>query len=177
MDMINCPRCGTRFDPELLICPVCKAEVIPPKPKEQKEQKVKRPPLVPALNMPALPDPTAHMHIVERPAVDGAMTGAIWSDVLIGLTGGLALPGLVGWSVFSMLSEIQFSYLLAFLFLALPVGLQIWLFIYVLKRYRFFAIGLAITTFLCVLALCGIGLLFAGSALATTFRSMGAISL
>src|ERR1051326_4637737 len=123
VEMIFCRRCGTRFDPELLVCPVCKAEVVPPKPEEPKAKRARKPEPTFALpSLPKLPDITVHM--VERPAVEGVLTGAVWSDVLGGLLAGLALPGIVGWSVFSAMSETQFPYLFALLLLALPIGID-----------------------------------------------------
>lgn len=168
MEMIFCPNCGTRFDPELRICPVCKAEVVPPKPTE----KAAKPKgfNMPTLALPSLPDPTRNMHIVERPAVEGVLTGAIWRDVILGLLVALVLPGLVGWSLFSAMSDTQIHYLLAFFILVLPVCLDVALFVNMRQRYRYFAIGLGISTVLCVFGICIIGLLFAGAGLMASFR-------
>src|SRR4051794_40400038 len=115
MEMILCPKCGTRFDIELRICPVCKAEVVPPPPKEQAGKKPVKP--TRELAFPSLPDPTRNMRIVERPPIEGVLTGAVWSDVLMGLLAALLLPTIVGFSLYSTMSETGFSYLLAFLFM------------------------------------------------------------
>ncbi|HLK60569.1 MAG TPA: hypothetical protein VKU00_28665 [Chthonomonadaceae bacterium] len=170
MEMIFCFRCGTRFDPELLACPVCKAEVVPPKPDETKAKKAPKP--APTLALPALPQlPDITVNMVERPPAEGTLTGAVWLDVVSGLLGGLAVPGAVGWSVFSAMSEMPFSYLFALLLLALPVGLEIALFAYLRKRYPSFSIGLGVSAFLCLGAWGIVALLFAGSSLFMYFRS------
>jgi hypothetical protein len=170
MEMIYCSRCGTRFDPELLVCPVCKAEVVPPKPDEKKAKKPPKP--APTMALPALPQlPDITVNMVERPPTDGTLTGSVWMDVTGGLLAGLAVPGAVGWSVMSAMSETPFPYLFALLLLSLPVGLEIALFAHLRERYRSFALGLGISAFLCLGAVGIIALLFMGTAFISYFRS------